>query len=97
MVRALHLKRCQEDNLNNIELAVIDPVALQHVTGGGWKGRVAKWIGRKAGDVGAWVGLRAEEFGRLPIDKKVSTIAAASGALSAPVAAGAAVYNAVKK
>lgn len=97
MVRALHFKRPEEDNLNNIELAVIDSVDLQRVTGGGWKGKVFKWAARKAGDAKAWVSLRAEEFGKLPIDKKVSTIAAASGALSAPVAAGAAVYNAVKK
>jgi hypothetical protein len=97
MVRALHLKRCQEDNLNNIELAVIDSADLQQVTGGGWKGTALKWVARKAGDAKAWVGLRAEEFGRLPMDKKASTIAAASGALSAPIAAGAAVYNAVKK
>jgi hypothetical protein len=53
MVRALHFRRFEEHNLNNIELTEIPSDDLQLVTGGGWKGKVAKWIGRKAGDAAA--------------------------------------------
>lgn len=83
--------------MNTNTFAQITIAELEHVTGGGWKGKAAKWIKDKAGDAKAYVSLRAEEFGKLPIDKKVSTIAAASGGIAAPVAAGAAWYNALKK
>jgi bacteriocin-like protein len=83
--------------MDNHRFEPITIAELAHVTGGGWKSKVFKWVADKVDDAKAWVSLRAEEFGKLPIDKKVTTVAAGLGGLSAPIAAGAAVYNAVKK
>lgn len=89
------------------EVFTIDNAELETVTGGGLLGGARKlWnatrgaretVTRGVQDAGAWVGLRAEEFGKMPLKDQATTVAALSGAVSAPAAAAGALYNAFKK
>ena len=80
-------------------MTTIDPSELDTVTGGGLLGGARKlWNATRGVRESTANGVRhvASEFSAMPLDKKVTTVAALSGAVSAPAAAVGTLWNAFK-
>ncbi|HEY5926468.1 MAG TPA: hypothetical protein VIV11_32500 [Kofleriaceae bacterium] len=82
--------------MHDDDFSSIDTDRLGAVTGGGLFGAVRKgWNATRGFREG--VGDKVNEFRGLPLKDQATTLAALSTGISAPVAAGATVVNALKK
>ena len=82
--------------MHDDDFSSIDHDHLGAVTGGGLFGAVRKAWNATRGPREA-VGDKVNEFRALPLKDQATTLAAVSTGLSAPVAAGATLYNALNK